>query len=225
MKAYRFLMIFAAWLVLSAPAFAKQYTCVWIGDSIDSFAQDGPAASLATHLIEAERNVSIRNLSSPGGTLGLPGNWGFNSLWTTDTFEHLDGYGQNLDCIIIAAGVNDFGAPNDNWEMVAVSLDRILKWAQRHQKKVLMLDLIWASAAENAAPNHWGMTWAEFRNRRAQLCRRYSECTFAERPREFDVLHPDLYSSLDPSPLHLNSAGQRVRANWVEAAARAAGLF
>lgn len=221
-----FLALIAAACAPAAPTEApdpgltsgKQQTAIWIGDSLDSFVYEGHADDLAVDLITHEHNVVIRNLSSPGTTLGLTNGFGFNTDWTTQAFGQICGGFKYCQGIVITAGVNDYGVEGVTWAMVEASLVRMLDWAQAQDVKVLMADLIWSTAAEtNASPN-MGLSWAEYRAHRAAVCARYSVCRFAPRPPEFDTEHPDLYAATEREAgalVHLNPAGQRVRADWL----------
>jgi hypothetical protein len=226
----RFGIIVAAALLLAPPAWAEhQTTCILIGDSLDSYAVDGRASDVAAHIIEEERNVVIRNLSSPAATLGNRNRYGFNSPAVTETLDRICGFFRYCDCVIIAAGSNDFGHGRIAWADVEQSVTRILDWARERRRKVLMLDLIWRTSYENNTPNHMGMTWAQFRQARARLCtQRARICTFAPRPRQFDVATPSLYAAEERQAgalTHLNAAGHRARATWIEEAAARANLF
>jgi lysophospholipase L1-like esterase len=226
----RFGMILAAALLFASPAWAsRQTTCILLGDSIDSYAVDGRSSDLAAHLIEAERNVVIRNLSSPGASLGGTGPYGFNSPNVVETLDRLCGFFRYCDCVIIAAGSNDFGTSSVTWANVEQSVTRILDWAQERRRKVLMLDLIWRATYENETPNHMGMRWAQFRTARGALCTaRARICTFAPRPQAFNVATPSLFAAEEQQSgglTHLNAAGHRVRATWIEEAADGAGVF
>jgi lysophospholipase L1-like esterase len=223
-------IILATALLLASPAWAsRQTTCILLGDSIDSYAVDGRASDIAAHLIEAERNVVIRNLSSPGASLGGGDPYGFNSPNVVETLDRLCGFFRYCDCVIIAAGSNDFGTASVSWAGVEQSVTRILDWAQERRRKVLMLDLIWRANYENGAQNHMGLTWAQFRAARGALCaERARVCTFTPRPQAFNVATPSLFGADEQQSgglTHLNAAGHRIRATWIEEAADSAALF
>lgn len=228
----RFGIVLAVALLLTTPAWAnRQTTCILIGDSIDSFVADGRASDLTPYLVAAERNVVIRNLSSPGATLGRADNTGFNNEAVIATMDGICGSFRYCDCVIITAGTNDFNNPAIQWMDVERSVTRILDWVAQTGRptRVLMLDLIWRSNFEDGAVNHMGMTWRQFREARAALCtERPRVCAYAPRPTAFDAARPELFGMDEQSSgalLHPNAAGHRLRANWMIAAAEGAGLF
>ena len=219
-------LIAACFFIMVAPVAASQKTYVVIGDSIMSFVGDGEAKDHSITIVSIERNVMMKNISSPGITLGLHNAFGYNTATTPAILNQLSGAFSYVDGIIIQAGVNDFNG-NVPWDDDASSLTAIINWAQAKGKKVLMLDLIW-TWNENT-PNAIGMTLYDYRVRRAILCgAKPDTCIFAARPAVFDAPSTTLFTASETAAgkqLHPNVAGQRAMADWIESAAASAGLF
>lgn len=213
--------------------FTPQVTDVLIGDSIDSFVGDGVYTEITSSIIERELNIAIRNISVSGATLGrTPAEAanGLNSTRTTDTLTLIcPSYCGGL---IITAGSNDFNAPDITWKEDNESLGRIFNWAIANNKKVIMMDIIWRTSNDDNHINQMGLTINEYRLYRAYTCiQRPTVCTYFPRPAEFNVSNPSLYYSIEQANgnlTHLNAAGHRIRATWIENAiisATAAGKF
>ena len=199
-----------------------------IGDSIISNPTDGVATDLPFMLIGQEREIEFRSLASPGATLGTYGEYGFNGAWVETVLDQICGAYLYCDGVIIQAGLNDFNG-SIPWSEHRDAMRRILDWAQRRGKRVLVLDLIWSTPAETRGVNNVGLSFRDFREARQNECRARAEvCTFAPRPPEFDRPNPQMFraSEVETGLLtHLNPTGRRVFASWIKDAAGEAGLF
>jgi hypothetical protein len=208
-------------------AVAHQKTWIVIGDSIMSWAADGEAKDLALHIVATERNVLIKNISSPGASLGRETSFGFNNTNTIATLDEICGFFSYCDGILVQAGFNDYRQSVD-LQQTEASLLRILAYARSHGKKVIVTDIIW-SIIENE-PNDLGYTVTKYREVRTASCTVYSDiCTYAPRT-ETSLGSPSttLYDAAEVASgkqVHPNVAGHRAFADWLETIAAKAGLF
>lgn len=226
MRALALLALLLAGSVNAAP------TCVLIGDSIMSSvhrsAIDGPYGDVkesASSIIQDEANVFIRNISSPGASLGSPDATGFGNV--KPTLDMIGGMFNYYNCIIIQAGTNDFGR-SIRWEDMVSSLRKIMDVAKANNKKVLMTDLIYRSNENQVNSTSYNMH--NYRYLRAVVCNEYAgTCFFASRTGTvFDTYTPELYDANEIGKnyaLHLNAAGHREYANWVISAAKKNNIF
>lgn len=206
---------------------ASKFVAV-IGDSITGGVPQGTASQSWTSLISAERDLVIRNLSSPGASLGATNQTGFYNATTINMLTQLAGFWGALDVVIIQAGTNDFGT-NQNWGDTYNSAKAILNWARTNNKKVIVMDPIWRYN-ENV-PNTQGNLLNTYRFFLATVCGEFPErCTFLHR--EDTILgtaagaaYYDANEVATGTQLHPNVQGQRFLADWVKAGAAAAGVF
>lgn len=226
MRFFCFAFFFTILTSVSAMASEAQKTYVVIGDSIMSLVGDGQSKDHALTLVASERDVMFKNISSPGASLGGVPPFGFNSALVTSELTSLLGVLDYFDGIIVQAGVNDFSG-NMPWSTNAESLNRILDYARAHNKKVLMLDLLWMWNEAN--PNSTGWILLNYRIARSMVCASYPDvCVFAPRPAEFDRPSTTLFAAADVDAgkqLHPNVIGHRIYANWLASVAASAGLF
>lgn len=215
--------------MFSAYSGAATKTCVLIGDSIMSGVADGTSGQHALTLIQAERDVMIRNLSSPGASLAATDATGFNYAGITESLDHIGGVFGAVNCIIIQAITNDYGR-SASWNAVNSSLGRILEYAKAKGKKVLVLDPIWR--ADEGIVNSAGMTLYDYRVRLSIVCSvGYADvCRFASRSNTVlgssaGSAYYSAYEIAQGKQLHPNAAGHRLLATWIETEAAAAGLF
>lgn len=214
---------------MTMPAHAATKAVVVIGDSI--LAQGVPQGVAKQHalaIITQERDVTFKNIASPGAALGINDKTGFLPASTVSTLNQLAGYWGAVDGIIIQAGTNDFGR-NVPWADSYNSTVQILNWANANGKKVLILDPIWRAGEDT--PNALGNTLNTYRYFQLVACNNYPAiCRFGHR--ENSVLGTSAgaanYDSAEVASgtqLHPNVNGHRILATWIEAEAAALGLF
>ncbi len=223
-----------AFTFLLSASFAANAAQTWFlfGDSIMSevfpSTVDGPfgkAMEMAANRIQMERDVNIRNFSSPGKKLG------------GDTFSFKDGvtlmkttggvfnYYQG---VIVQVGTNDYHA-SVKWQDTVASLIAIIDEAARLKKKVLVMDPIWRRGEESN--NALGWTLGSYRWQMAMTCNKYpGTCFWATRTGTvFDNSGASaLYNAnevRDGKELHLNAEGHRRYADWVMKKAAEFKLF
>lgn len=199
-------------------------TKVWAvcGDSIMTTVADGTSSQHCLQLVSAEKDIVFRNLSGSGHALGATGNTGFNSIWTTDSFDHLAGMFGQLDGIIVQACTNDFGR-NINWGDTVNSFRAICAWARAHGKKVLCLDAIWR-AGEDVA-NSQGNTLNTYRyflhyvadNEYADVCRYTDRLTYVMGTSAAGPTHYSAAETATGTQLHPNALGHRAIADHIKA--------
>lgn len=215
-------------LAFPCASFATTKTWIVVGDSIMSYVADGAAAQHALALVQAERGVYIKNISSPGAALGVKDHTGFNTPTTAETIKAISGFFGYYEGIIVQAATNDYGRSipvNDTLD----GLRRILDTAQASGKKVLLLDPIWR--AGEGSPNALGWTLDTYRFWMATVCNQYAgTCRWASRANTVmgTASGASFYSAAEVAAgtqLHPNAAGQRHLADWIKAEAAAAGYF
>jgi len=202
-------------------------TWIVIGDSIMSFVADGASKQHALTLIQKECDVIFKNLSSPGATLAATDGTGFNSEQVIETINRIAGFFDRWDGVIIQAGTNDHAAGKPLAEMCD-SMRRILNHVRASGKKALVLDPIWR-AGENT-PNALGLTLPNYRMCIAIVAKNeYPDCcTFVSRTGTPLDLASNNFAAAEVAAgiqLHPNAAGHRNMADWIKAAAAAAGHF
>lgn len=225
----RFMALILA-LACSQVIAAPMQTCLVVGDSIMSSVSDGNAQQMATYLIQSERNVSIRNLSSPGAALGAKDLTGYNSSTFIAELSRIGGAWSAYNCIIVQAGTNDYGR-SIPWGDTVTGLIGILDHAKALGKKVLVLDPIWRSGEDT--PNSIGNTLNTYRYFMFLVCadaKYQSMCHFAHRENTImgTTSGASFYSAEEVSlgkQLHPNVAGHRYLADWIKAEAASAGYF
>lgn len=207
-------------------------TWVLIGDSIMSAVSpstiNGPAGTvqqMTASLLQNERGICIRNLSSPGASLGAGGAIGYANI--TPTLDVLAGIFGYVHGIIVTAGTNDFGT-NLNPAQTADSLRRILAWGSKYKRKVLVMDLPYRQ--KETVKNKIGHALDSYRWVRGVVCNEYkTTARFATREgTPFATFTPSLYDPAEVAAggaLHLNAAGNRAFADWIKAHAAQGGLF
>lgn len=231
-KYFTALMIF----VLSSQAFAMK-TCILMGDSIMSSVAPstiggpvGRSNQLAASLLMNQRNVSIRNISSPSIAIGINDYSGFGPKQKiNDTLGTIGGAWSAYDCIIIQAGTNDFGR-SVKWEDTVTNLRIVLTHAKAMKKKVLVMEPIWRrnQNVKNAVGNTldtyrffmYLVCMQEYANTCYYESRSSSALADAKASKYFDANEVKAKSEL-----HLNAAGHRVWAEWVKLAASKYGIF
>lgn len=215
-------------LLISAFAHAQQ-TWLVIGDSIMSSVPGGSAQQAAPFLIQASRNVYIRNLSSPGAALGAKDATGYNSQQFISELSRIGGMFSAYDGIIIQAGTNDYGR-GIPWQDTVSALRLIMSHAKGMNKKVLLLDPIWRAGEEQK--NSLGHALNAYRYFMALVCVNEYKGTCHYAPRANTVMGSasgaSFYASSEVSTgtqLHPNAAGQSHLAQWIISEAAAAGFF
>jgi hypothetical protein len=217
-----------AMFTLSMPAHASKAVVV-IGDSIMSQnVPQGVAKQHALAIVTQERDVTFKNLSSPGTSLGNNDKTGFLPATTVSTLNQLGGYYGAVDSIIIQAGTNDF-TRNVPWADSYNSTVQILNWAQANGKKVLVLDMIWRAGEDT--PNALGNTLNTYRYFQLVACNAYpTTCYFGHRENSIlgtsaGAANYDATEVATGTQVHPNVAGHRILATWLELEAAAFGLF
>lgn len=229
MKSIIFYVAMLISAVCQAAPTAAQHNVVLIGDSISSSVPFGDTKNLWANLVAAERNVVLKNISSPGAALGLKDYRGFNNQSTIDSIDRIGGAWSAYSFIIVQAGTNDYGLSvplNDTIE----GLSRILKHARNNKKKVLVLEPIWRNGEEKK--NKIGLTLNHYRFVMVSLCvNDYKDvCKAAFRQ---NTVMGNSASAMYFNPaevkakiqLHPDTTGNRHMANWVKQAAAKAGFF
>lgn len=223
------LVLGGMYLVSSVAEAAPQKNWVVIGDSIMSGVPDGSAGQLSLNLVSAERNVVFKSIASPGHALGARDHTGFNNQTTIESIKSIGGFFSDFDGILIQAGTNDFGR-NIPLADTVESLNRIMAFARKNGKKVLVLDPLWR-ANENTK-NKLGLTLHHYRYVMSSMCAvDYRDiCRLASRSNTvmgsaagaafYD--HREVRGNVQ---LHPNAAGNRHMANWIKQAAAAARFF
>lgn len=207
-------------------------TFLLFGDSIMSSVSpsavggsNGAAYALASHLVQEECNVIIKNLSSPGHSIGGPQHSFANGV---DLMREFGGMFSAYDGVILQAGTNDFGRGIPIADTLA-ALTAILQEAQLGGKKVLVMDALWRW--NEATPNSQGYTLGAYRWNVAITCNQYPGvgyfCTRTGTVFDNSSASP-LYAANEVASgheLHLNAAGHRAYADWLKSKAAAFGLF
>ena len=214
-------------LIFSSPVFAMQ-TWILMGDSIMSSVSpskiNGPIGSAkqltAFHLMN-ERDVSIRNISSPGVSLGHKDFTGWNnSQKVYDTLSTIGGGFSAYNGIIVQVGTNDFGR-NVHWGDTVTGLRHILNHAKALNKKVMVMEPIWRRNQD--VKNSLGFTLDTYRFFMYLVCMQEfpNNCHYASRSSS-SLATASASKYFDPaevkakSEVHLNAAGHRAYADWIK---------
>jgi lysophospholipase L1-like esterase len=220
-----------------AVAEPRMQTWIILGDSIMSGVSnstingpDGKAKDLAANIVMNSRNISIRNLSSPGNTIGSKDHTGFGDvLATSAALNMVGGYWTAFDGIIIQAGTNDFGR-DLHWAETVHSLRNIMGYSRAMHKKVMIMEPIWRFNQDQ--PNKKGFTLDTYRFFMYLVCVQENPdiCRYADRTlsgladansRKYFGANEQA-SSLE---LHLNAEGQKKYAEWIMSSASKFGFF
>lgn len=220
-------VLFFVLVSVASPAIAAPLPWVVLGDSFESNGgvANVTAAQVDIHLVERERNVQMRNISSAGAMMGAPWPNGYRgATYTYAILDHVCGAMSQCAGVLVQAGINDFSFPGVSWANVADSMNDVMVWARSRGKKVIVLDLAWGGSLETAPANHMGYTFADYRLARAVTCALNPDvCYYFPRNPALNVYNPSYYvSASDPHP---TAAGHRARADWIKAGAAFAGLF
>jgi lysophospholipase L1-like esterase len=220
-------LVLGACLLASIPTQAA--VCALIGDSIGAGSGLPNSQSRFVHLLQVERQLEIRDMSSPGAALGATGPSGFNNETTINQLSALAGLFSYLNCIIVQAGTNDYSR-NIPWTDTVSGLSKILKWARDNGKKVMLLDPIWRAGEDVQNAN--GHTLNLYRYMNFLTCtQNYSDvCVMVYRSETImgSASGAAYYLQAEVSSgkqLHPSAAGHRLLADWIKAAAARAGLF
>lgn len=202
-------------------------TWVVIGDSILSSVSGGTSKTNALHLVSTERDVTFRNLASPGAALGQSDYTGFNNTRTIDAMKQIGGAYNFYHGIVIQALTNDFGR-SIPWENTVTGLSQIMDYARANGKKVMVLDPIYRDN-ENT-PNGQGDVLNTYRYMAFIVCTQdYGDiCHFAHRSNTVLGSQTDYYTPDEVANnrrLHPNVTGHRKLADWIKAEAADAGYF
>lgn len=228
------MMVMALVLGCGVPekSFAAQ-TWIMLGDSIMSGVSpsvlNGPAGTsvqMATHIIERDRNIIIRNLSSPGHSLAATDHTGFGNI--VPSLKNIGGFWSAYNGIIIQAGTNDFSR-SSKWEDEVVSLRLILNHAKTMKKKVLMMGIPYRDDWQTL--NALGYDLNTYRFFAYLVCVEFPGTCFygtMDGQTTLAVRTPSLYDPAEVAQgkaLHLNAAGHAEFARWVKAQAAIHNLF
>lgn len=219
-----------ALLCLAPLAAQASKTCIFIGDSILSAVPQGKARHLATHLITAESDVVVKNLASPGASLGSADFTGFNSGRTEQAIDLIRGAWNAYDCVTVQAGTNDFSR-NIPWQSSVEGLRRVLSKVRADGKKAIVMPMVWRADAD--VPNAGGLTLGAYSYLMALVCAgEYPDiCHFGKIQNtplstgEGALTDYDTTETTQGKQLHLNAVGQRKWADWWKLEAAAAGLL
>ena len=212
-------------------SFAAQ-TWIMLGDSIMSGVSpsvlngpQGTSVQMATHIIERDRNIVIRNLSSPGHSLAATDHTGFGNI--VPSLLNVGGFWSAYNGIIIQAGTNDFSR-SSKWEDEVTSLRLIMNHAKALNKKVLMMNIPYRDDQE--VPNALGHVLDTYKFFGYLVCLEYpGTCYYGALDNTtLAVRTPSLYDPAEVAQgkaLHLNAAGHAEYARWVKAQAALHNLF
>lgn len=219
--------IVAVSLSLVASLADASQTWIVIGDSIMSDIYATPASASTVHLLQAERDVMIRNISSPGAALGKADASGYNEPGVVDTISRIGGLFGWYNGVIIQAGTNDFGR-NVHWGDTVTAMRRILDKIRLDNKRAIVLDPIYRDGETVA--NALGYNLDTYRYFMFLVCAtEYPDvCHFAHRAHTDMGSFNNNYASSEVASgmrLHPNAAGHRKLANWIKAEAATAGFF
>lgn len=211
-------------------------TWIVLGTSISSLVAQGTPNQQYLQLVESERNISIRNLSSPGASLGSTDKTGYNNATTLNIITQISGaWGYYSGVIVEGGGTNDFkrGISVNN---TIQGLRGILAKVRADNRKAIVMDAIYRDG-ENT-PNgladslclNTGNTLGCYRYYIRVVCvNEYPDvCHFASRD---DTIMGAFNNNYDSSEVanstrtHPNAVGNRHLADWLKAKAAAAGLF
>lgn len=223
-------VLLAIFLVFAASAQAAK-TCILMGDSIMSNVAPstiggptGKSMELAANRAQMEADVIIRNISSPGNSLGgSTFSFSNGAQWVAQIAGAFNFY----NCVIVQAMTNDFGR-NIPWQDSVAALNAIITEVKKSGRKVMVMDAIYRQ--NEATPNALGHTLAVYRWNIAIACGMQPDtCIWASRSgTSLDQGLPELYDPKevqDGKMLHLNAEGHRRYADWMMYEAAKNGLF
>lgn len=210
-------------------------TWIVIGDSIGSFVAQGTPNQHFLKLVANERNISIRNLSSPGASLGSSDNTGFNSATTINAIAQISGAWGYYSGVIVQAGTNDFKR-GISVDKTIEGLRRILAKVRADGRKAVVMDPIYRDGEEisnglnDSLCVNIGNTLNCYRFYMRTVCEsEYADvCRFALRSGSVMGVFNNNYDSSEVSTntrTHPNATGHRALADWLKAEAAAAGFF
>nr|WP_162634873.1 hypothetical protein [Pseudomonas putida] len=166
----------------------------------------GDASKLAASLIPTMIDVSICNFSGPGQRMcsgGIPG-FGLTNQKTAITY--ING-GKNADGIILAVGVNDWGAPEVGAIEFINTYRDFIRFCQAQGMKVVVSLPVWNNEELMRKPHVDGYcTLVEFRHYAAQVA-------YAEGANVFITDCIGLKAEHFVDGLHLNAKGHTVWAS------------
>lgn len=204
--------------------------CIVIGDSIlGGDVPQGIASDMALSIITHDRDVSFKNLSSPGAALGVTDSTGFNNTEVITTIRRLGGFFARWDSIMVMAGVNDYNR-SVKWQDMVDSLRRIITYAATFTpaRKVIVFDPIWKAGED--ANNSLGYSLNTYRYFLYLVTLEFGNASFAHR--ENTIMGTSagaaFYDSAEVAAgtqMHPNVAGHHNLADWIKYEANAAGLF
>jgi lysophospholipase L1-like esterase len=220
-------------LFISSQAFSASppntmQTWILMGDSIMSAVSpnevdglSGKANKLATHLVMNEKNVSIRNISSPGNSMSHTNYTGFGDTSSvTASLDRIGGFFGFYNGIIIQVGTNDFGR-DVQLSNFSESLRGILKYASSKNKKVMMMEPIWRR--NELIKNKAGFNLNSYRATMKSVCQQEypTICHFSSRVNSklanaSSYMYFDANEVKNKGELHLNSSGHRAYADWIK---------
>lgn len=208
-------------------------TWIMIGDSIMSSippstlnGSPGSAVQLPQHLLAEECGITVRNISSPGASLGAIGRGGYGNI--VPALDTIAGAWNFTNGLIITAGTNDFGT-SVSGAAHNEALRKIMAWAKRSGKKVLLMDIPYRQ--DENKKNKVGLNLGAYRFARAIIgsSEYKGTCYFANRQGTvFDTFTQSLYDPREVAAgkaLHLNAEGLRAFTDWIKSAASTAGYF
>lgn len=214
--------------VVSMSALANR-TWIAISDSIGSGVPQGQSWQHAFSLVSAERNIYIRNLSSPGSSLGDTRQGGFNNPNTAAAINMIAGANSAYCCVLVMAGLNDWGS-SVPWQNTATSLRFILQKVRNEGKKAMVMSPIW-NYREGIA-NADGLTLSDYRIVLANVCigEFPDVCHFAKKSNTImgsSAAAPyfDANEVAEGKQTHPNAQGHRYLADWIIQEGASAGLF
>lgn len=181
----------------------------------------GTANQLTSHLLMSEKNISIRNISSPGNSISHRNYTGFGDTPSvTASLDRIGGFLGFYNGIIIQAGTNDFGR-DVHPSNVVKSLRGILKYAKSKNKKVMVMEPIWRR--DETVKNKLGFDLNAYRETMKKVCvNEYPTiCHYASRQNS-KLSNSSASKYFDGNEvkakgeLHLNAAGHRAYADWIK---------
>lgn len=209
-------------MLSTAPIAHAAPTYILFGDSIMSEVYpstlngpNGKAIELTATRVSLQADVIIRNLSSPGNSLGGST---FSFKNASSLMGQIGGAFSYYNGTIVQALTNDFGRSIPIVETTQ-ALDSILKTSARLKRPVIMMDAIWRR--NETIPNKLGLVLEDYRDAVRTKCAAYpGVCFFISRKgTPFDsAAGYKLYNANEVEngkELHLNAEGHRRYADWL----------